>query len=262
MESEANEVVKENVEEPAADVKKDFVMVNMNEVPAANSSEILEIIPKPENEEEKKVQSDEVEVEEEQIVEEVKEPEEVEGPEKESEDVVMETEAAEIQEEVVEEPIQKEVFQPLENEEVIQEVCDIPAPQQEEVQVESSVQSNHAEEIQPTVQSVNPKISEQLPVSNLDKQTGVLNRRFIKNPAFRNDVADSAKQFSVVSYNVLAQCHLERNDYSFTEPRFLAADHRYQKLVTELRYMDGYIVCLQEVEPQFFNNTLMAAMEG
>lgn len=41
MESEANEVVKENVEEPAADVKKDFVMVNMNEVPAANSSEIL-----------------------------------------------------------------------------------------------------------------------------------------------------------------------------------------------------------------------------
>ncbi|XP_062599170.1 uncharacterized protein LOC134260634, partial [Saccostrea cucullata] len=123
------------------------------------------------------------------------------------------------------------------------------------------VQPNQTEEIQQIVQSVNSEVNEQLPVSNPDKQDWVFNRRFIKNPAFQDDITDPAKQFSVVSYNILAQCHLERGDYSFTEPQFLAADHRYQKVLQELRYLDGDIVCLQEVEPGFYNDKLMAAMK-
>lgn len=253
MESEPSvEEVKENKVESEADVEKDYVMVNINEVPAADSSEILNSIPKEENKE-KEIMEEVVEAV--PVVSQV-----VEEPVpvvEEKEDVVMGEEAAEVPEEVVEAPIQKEVLVPLGNQEVVQEASNIPVPQQEVSQEASSIpQPNPVAE---TVQSVNAVINEQSVVSN---QNWVLKRQFVKNPAFRDEFGDPDKQFSVVSYNILAQCHLERGNYSFTKPEFLAADHRYQKLMEEIRYLNGDIVCMQEVDTAFYNGILAASMKA
>ncbi|XP_022293286.2 uncharacterized protein LOC111103940 [Crassostrea virginica] len=278
MESEPSVERNEKVEESEADVEKDYVMVNMNEVPAADSSEIMKSIPRTseDQEEKKKVAERIVEtvVTVNQVIEQpagvIEDREDVEMLE-EAEEIL--EEVAEILEEVVEAPIQKEVFQPLGNQEVVQEVGNIPEPQQDVVQKENYVSVPQQEELvqeassgppkqaEETVQSLNLDMNKQSPVSNTGTQNWVLNRQFVKNPAFRDDVADLAKQFSVVSYNVLAQCHLDRGDYSFTPPQYLAADYRHRKIVEELRYLKGDIVCLQEMDPGFYNGALGAAMK-
>ena len=88
----------------------------------------------------------------------------------------------------------------------------------------------------------------------------VYNRVFIPNPHFSGET-DTSKQFSVVSYNVLADCHLFRNDYSFTESDYLEPDYRLNKLLEEIQYLDGDVVCLQEVDPDFFNDQLLPSMK-
>lgn len=87
----------------------------------------------------------------------------------------------------------------------------------------------------------------------------IFNRTFIPNPTF-SGASDSSKQFSVVSYNMLADCHLFKNDYSFTEARFLQPEYRLKKVIEELRYLDGDIVCMQEVDPQYFADQLLPSM--
>jgi hypothetical protein len=39
----------------------------------------------------------------------------------------------------------------------------------------------------------------------------LFNRKIISNPSLSTVGCDPSKQFTVVSYNILAQCHLERN---------------------------------------------------
>lgn len=52
-----------------------------------------------------------------------------------------------------------------------------------------------------------------------------------------------------------------RGDYSYTQPQFLAPEFRHGLLLKELDYLDGDIVCLQEVSPGFYNDTLLPAMK-
>ena len=108
---------------------------------------------------------------------------------------------------------------------------------------QETVDQNHAN-ITQTVSETNP----------------VYNRVFIPNPHF-SGATDTSKQFSVVSYNVLADCHLFRNDYSFTESDYLEPDYRLNKLVEEIQYLDGDVVCLQEVDPDFFHDQLLPSMK-
>ena len=89
----------------------------------------------------------------------------------------------------------------------------------------------------------------------------VFSRVFIPNSNVCGK-ADSSKQFSIVSYNVLADCHLFRNDYSFTHPDHLAPEYRLNKLMEEIQFLDADIVCLQEVEPDFFKDRLLPHMKG
>ena len=89
----------------------------------------------------------------------------------------------------------------------------------------------------------------------------VYNRVFVPNPNF-GGTADSSKQFSVVSYNVLADCHLFKNDYSFTHPDHLEPDYRLNKLMEEIQFLDADIVCLQEVDPDFYQDQLLPHMKG
>ena len=85
----------------------------------------------------------------------------------------------------------------------------------------------------------------------------LFNRKIISNPSLSTVGSDPSKQFTVVSYNILAQCHLERNDYSFTSPEYLALEHRHQKMMSEFQFLDADVVCLQEVGPAYFESLLM-----
>lgn len=120
------EDVKENKVESEADVEKDYVMVNINEVFVVDSSEILNSILKEENKE-KEIMEEVVEVV--LVVSQVVE--ELVLVVEEKEDVVMREEVVEVLEEVVEVFIQKEVFVFFGNQEVVQEVSNIFVFQQE-----------------------------------------------------------------------------------------------------------------------------------
>ncbi|KAK3592339.1 hypothetical protein CHS0354_021673 [Potamilus streckersoni] len=92
--------------------------------------------------------------------------------------------------------------------------------------------------------------------SQVETLDPVLNRVFVPSPNFQSENANPEKQFSLVSYNVLADCHLTRNDYSFTDPKYLKPEQRLSRLLDELLYLDGDIICLQEVSPEFYNDKL------
>ncbi|CAC5390855.1 unnamed protein product [Mytilus coruscus] len=102
--------------------------------------------------------------------------------------------------------------------------------------------------------------SVQSKIDSIGKLGPLFNRKFIQNPSFKAESSDSSKQFTVVSYNILAQCHLERNDYSFTPSEFLSLEKRHQKMMSEFQYLDADVVCLQEVEPKYFEQLLQPAM--
>ncbi|XP_035827524.1 actin cytoskeleton-regulatory complex protein pan1 [Aplysia californica] len=85
-------------------------------------------------------------------------------------------------------------------------------------------------------------------------------RKFIQNPSFPIEMMDPAFCFSVVTYNILADCHLRRWDYSFTEPQYLDQTYRHNLMMKELDYLDGDVVCLQEVNPLYYTQTLYPAM--
>ena len=89
----------------------------------------------------------------------------------------------------------------------------------------------------------------------------LFNRKIISNPSLSTVGSDPSKQFTVVSYNILAQCHLERNDYSFTSPEYLALEHRHQKMMSEFQFLDADVVCLQEVGPAYFESLLLPGMK-
>lgn len=86
-------------------------------------------------------------------------------------------------------------------------------------------------------------------------------RAYVPNPSIFVDKIDSAHTFSIVSYNILAECHRVRTDYSYTAPEFLGQDYRHSLLMKELQYLNGDVVCLQEVSPEYFNQTLLPEME-
>ena len=92
---------------------------------------------------------------------------------------------------------------------------------------------------------------------------GILNRAYVANPAVPADSAAVGNSFSVVSYNILAECARIkcRAEYSYTPEEFLGQDYRHNLLMKELQYLNGDIVCLQEVNPAYFNSTLLPAMK-
>ena len=95
------------------------------------------------------------------------------------------------------------------------------------------------------------------------KSPGILNRAYVANPTVPADSTAAGNSFSVVSYNILAECHRIKcgAEYSYTPAEFLGQDYRHGLLMKELRYLNADIVCLQEVNPAYFNTTLLPAMK-
>lgn len=85
------------------------------------------------------------------------------------------------------------------------------------------------------------------------------NRETAKNPAYQ--VTDG-EEFSVLTYNVLATCHVPRWDYSYTkaDPKTLELPYRHEILMKEIAYLDNDIVCFQEVGPKYWKECLEADM--
>jgi len=59
------------------------------------------------------------------------------------------------------------------------------------------------------------------------------------------------KSFSLVSYNILADCHMEPEWYQYTPDDSRTAQQRHSKLIKELDVLNGDIVCLQEVGDEY-----------
>lgn len=63
----------------------------------------------------------------------------------------------------------------------------------------------------------------------------------------------------IISYNILAQAYLLPERYLGIPPEFLEAEARQSRLIQHIQSMDADLVCLQEVEPAFFEK-LQAAL--
>ena len=90
----------------------------------------------------------------------------------------------------------------------------------------------------------------------------IFHRTFLPNPSIPLNSTDVSHRFSIVSYNILADCHMRKipNTYDYTEPQFLDQEYRHKLLIEELKYLDSDIVCMQEVGPDYFKNLLEPAM--
>jgi len=90
-------------------------------------------------------------------------------------------------------------------------------------------------------------------------------REFVANVAVGGEL-DPAQSFSIVSYNVLANCHSQKDFSGEKAPWItdeqLSQDARHQQLMKELKYLDSDIVCLQEVEGSHMQDLLIPDMEA
>lgn len=89
----------------------------------------------------------------------------------------------------------------------------------------------------------------------------LLHRQFVKNPLSDPSVS-SEKHFTVASYNILADCHAKRTPYPWLSARHLSMDFRHKRLMQEFRFLDSDVLCLQEVDPDYFKDVLLPAMKG
>ncbi|XP_059143429.1 nucleolar protein dao-5-like isoform X2 [Physella acuta] len=154
-------------------------------------------------------------------------------------------------------PMDTSLVTPQEPEDVAAPIEDIPDAKvtaQPSVTVEASLNNNARNDglINVTQDAVN--------ANYVPSSTSILKRKFILNKNFPADMMDPAYCFSVVSYNVLAECHMARGDYSYTPKEMKNNDFRTETLLKELEYLDGDIVCLQEVSPSLYKNVLVPAM--
>ncbi|XP_019613897.1 PREDICTED: carbon catabolite repressor protein 4 homolog 1-like [Branchiostoma belcheri] len=89
-----------------------------------------------------------------------------------------------------------------------------------------------------------------------------LNRKVLHHPHNHADTdGTKTSHFSVVSYNILADCHVSPQSYPYCPKECLPMSAREKQLDTELRYLNGDIVCLQEVGTTYFQENLLPLMQ-
>ncbi|XP_061193515.1 uncharacterized protein LOC133201742 [Saccostrea echinata] len=67
--------------------------------------------------------------------------------------------------------------------------------------------------------------------------------------------------FSLMSYNVLADCHTHPYTYPYRDPTHLDINFRHKRLLEELQFSDCDVICLQEVGPGYYKDTLEPEMQ-
>lgn len=90
----------------------------------------------------------------------------------------------------------------------------------------------------------------------------LLSRYSVDNPLLGNSISESSDSFSVVSYNILAECHAggEFDSAPWITPEQLKIEYRHKNLMLELEFLNADAVCLQEVGPSYYLTTLAPAM--
>ncbi|KAK3096520.1 hypothetical protein FSP39_000973 [Pinctada imbricata] len=68
--------------------------------------------------------------------------------------------------------------------------------------------------------------------------------------------------FTVVTYNILADCHTKPSYYPYREPEFLDQDFRHTLLMKELAAMDADVYCMQEVGSNYYVEKLEPEMRN
>lgn len=91
----------------------------------------------------------------------------------------------------------------------------------------------------------------------------LLARKFIWSNGEEASPSNLAQTLSVVSYNILADYHAQR-DYtgpsSWITKEHLSVEYRHSLLMKEIRFLDSDILCLQEVQTDYFTSTLRPAL--
>ncbi|XP_078324522.1 uncharacterized protein LOC111103002 isoform X1 [Crassostrea virginica] len=84
-----------------------------------------------------------------------------------------------------------------------------------------------------------------------------------RQEVFVSDSVDvtSDHAFCLMSYNVLADCHTHPSTYPYRNPDQLHINSRHKGLMEELRYSNCDVICLQEVGPGYYKDTLEPEMK-
>lgn len=64
-----------------------------------------------------------------------------------------------------------------------------------------------------------------------------------------------------MTYNILAECARKACDYSYTDSVQLGMNYRGYRIIEEIKHFDCDIVCLQEVEVDYYYNSLLRTMQ-
>ncbi|XP_071112326.1 microtubule-associated protein futsch-like [Haliotis cracherodii] len=99
------------------------------------------------------------------------------------------------------------------------------------------------------------------PLRTFDPSPDIFHRTCVRNPNIDLSSITSSNKFSVASYNILAECHRLKGDYSYTDDKYLEQEFRHQLLLRELEYLDADILCLQEVNPKYYATLLQPALQ-
>ena len=99
----------------------------------------------------------------------------------------------------------------------------------------------------------------------VDIPNPLLHREYVANPAILAGPADTARCFTLGSYNILADYHAQK-DYGHGRAPWLTAEQvalssRHRRLIEELVYLDEDIICLQEVGGDYMHDTLQPTLE-
>ena len=74
---------------------------------------------------------------------------------------------------------------------------------------------------------------------------------------------DPSQIFSMLTYNILAECHRLRYDkqYNYTDEVHKDMDYRDYRILEEIKQFDCDIVCMQEVEEIYYRHSLIKSMQ-
>ena len=74
---------------------------------------------------------------------------------------------------------------------------------------------------------------------------------------------DPSQIFSMLTYNILAECHRLRYDkqYNYTDEVHKDMDYRDYRILDEIKHFDCDIVCMQEVEEIYYRHSLIKSMQ-
>ena len=97
------------------------------------------------------------------------------------------------------------------------------------------------------------------------RESPIFSRSFEYNKKTSGKAINPSNTFSLVTYNILADCHAQR-DYnkadSWISEQELSMKSRHRLLMEEFKLLDADVICLQEVGSEYFEEVLEPSLKG